>query len=399
MSKVLIELLEGLRLQFRGLWRAFLQELAKVGEIVGPLVAMIKEIKLEPLVEFLTERFALLILRVHGSDPGLEATRLVNRSLSEALMNEYKVISFVFLASIMTLAIFIALPLTYKALARSRLGVFISFNNLSRGVIAKKLARYLNAKKMIVYRLPFQAGAAHDDINGQVNEGIIEKCDCVVCLPGYGKSYVEYEVATATGARKPITLLISERNGTLPDTTTKSYPMFRLELTSQHQFRPLVTFLSHIGGDFSSTWYLCKKALCDPLTFGSSRRALLFGGICFLAVWASCAFDVIMHGLNLTDNLPEALKNKTPLILSHVVILSLLASIVLPICGYVFLFCRSLRRRFDAQRKARYESTHGQFKRDDWIGKIPGLDPGETLYECLFESALSTHREMNGKVT
>ncbi len=395
MSKVLIELVEGLRLQLRGLWISFQQEFAKLGEAFGPLVAVIKGIKFASLVEFITERIAQLIIRVHGTDSGLDTTRLMNQSLSEALETDYETVAWVLFVAVVTLLISIAL-LSYKWLTRRELGVFISFNNALRGDIAKELEQCLKAEGMDPQLVPFQQGAATDVINKEVY-GKLKKCDSFVCLPGDDESFVEKEVFGATAAHKPIVLLVSENNGSVPDTTLKHFPIFRLERTRLHQFRPLVTFLRHTGGDYRSTWYLCKKALCHPFSFGSSRRVVFFGGTCFLIVWAACAFDVIIHGRNLTRNLSLTAEPATSVFLSHMFFLGLLTFIGFVVCAYVLVFTVTLLLQLIAYWRARMELKEAQFRRADWEGLIPGLSPGEPLYECLFESALPTHRDAKGK--
>ncbi|MCS6306494.1 MAG: hypothetical protein H8K07_22955 [Nitrospira sp.] len=386
MSKALLELLDGLRLQFRGLRIAFQHEFAKLGEVVGPLAA-----KLESLVEFLTERFALLIIKIHGTDLGMGATSQLNHSLSEALRTDYEMVAWVLFGSVVVLVISIAL-LAFRWVTRGELRIFISYNDASRGDVAKELEQCLNAEKKIKAKCKdFQSGIANYALNKEICQKI-EECDSFVCLAGDNKTYVEYEVAWAKGARKPITLLISEHNGTVPDTTHWYFPVFRLERTRLHQFMPLVTFLRHTGGDYRSTWYLCKQALCHPFSFGSSRRAVLFGGICFLVVWAACAFDVIIHGRNLTQTTPVTAEPAT-YVLIHMFFLGLLAVISLVVCAYVLLFTVTLLLQLIAYWRARMDLKDAQFRRDDWEGLIPGLSPGGPLYECLFESVLPTHHD------
>jgi hypothetical protein len=45
------------------------------------------------------------------------------------------------------------------------------------------------------------------------------------------------------------------------------------------------------------------------------------------------------------------------------------------------------------QRRIKFRVGLGKFQRKDWIGRAPGLVPGEVLYESLFEISPVAHHE------
>jgi TIR domain len=399
MGELIVILLKGLTSKFAALSVKILAVSKTVAVKILALVAAAGVFFYESLPRLLPEylpRIATqLALRIVSNDPEVQkATFEMANELGQALWIDYFVIITVLVFCMISLLIFIVSPLTYKALSRSRLGIFISFNR-AREDIAEDLQKHLETAGARVFRIPFQEGATHQNIVMQATKGIKE-CDSFVCLPGDTQSYVEHEVLAATTAGKAVAFLISD-TGTLPNTADKRYPMFRLEPTIREQFQPLINFLSYVGADLKSTWKLCQRAVRNPFMSMSMGVALSLGGICLLVLWAYCYFKTVTNGQNLTNSVPAFAEVETPVILAQVFVLCLAASIAFLSLSYSSIVFVNLIRQFLARNKARLKTVAAQFNRNDWIGIVPDLSPGGNIYECLFETAPSAHHEIESK--
>ena len=86
-----------------------------------------------------------------------------------------------------------------------------------------------------------------------------------------------------------------------------------------------------------------------------------------------------------------------PVIVTHLFFLIVPASLCFLSVLYSTLFTSHLISQIRARKRARLKAIVGQFNRDDWIGKVPGLLPGKSMYECLFETAPFAHHEIERK--
>ena len=253
----------------------------------------------------IAERIALRFLAEKmANDPRVqEATSKMSLSLVQTIRIDYEVSLAVFAVCMIVLIVSVGSPLLWKTLSKRRLGVFISFSHM-REAIAEKLEQCLGAEGVRVCRIPYREDATHQDIVIQATDGI-KKCDGFVCLPAHSRSYVDHEVLAATAVEKPITFLVSETDGTLPDTADKRYPVFRLEPTARENFKPLTMFLSYIGADLQSTWKLCRRAVSHPFLTLSVRAVFAFGGFSIAGLWFYCYQHTNSLGQTLINSAPE----------------------------------------------------------------------------------------------
>jgi hypothetical protein len=107
---------------------------------------------------------------------------------------------------------------------------------------------------------------------------------------------------------------------------------------------------------------------------------------CFLHTYAEA--NELMHGN------PDADQIKTAVLIANVVVLCMLATLACFSCSYNLLVSVNLIRQHQAREMARLKTVTGEFNRDDWVGIIPGLDRGGSLYESLFEVAPLAHHEI-----
>jgi hypothetical protein len=376
----------------RATWLFFEGVLYWVKVMIGAVIGIIfSGIKFVGTALFEIYKFALPI-KITKSPDVQNATIEMSNSLLEALRLDYLIFTTVLAFSICFLIVSIVIPLSYKALSRRRLKVFVSFTRV-RENIAEDLHKHLEKFGAAVLRIPFRENAVHQDIVLQTPQSI-KKCDSFICLPGYAPSYVDHEVAAATISDKPIVFLISENSGTLPNTADKRYPVFRLEAVVQEQFKPLIEFLSYIGADLESTRKLCRYALCHPFMQISNALAVSVGVIGLISLWGYSFYRATL-GRNLTSDAFVMLER--PVELAHLALFVLLVSAAFVSSAYSVLFVRNLARQFRARNRARLKSIAAKFNRDDWIGIVPDLCPGAKMYECLFEAAPSAHHEAERK--
>jgi len=245
-----------------------------------------------------------LLLESLSNNPKIQAAAHETYvALRETLHTDYLVAWRVLLLSVALPVLFVLIALTYKALSRPKLDVFISFNR-TREDISENLQKNFEIAGAAVSRIPFQENVTHQDVVMQATKGI-KRCDSFVCLPGHTQSYVEHEVLAATTSDKPIVFVVSETSGTLPNTADKRYPVFRLEAAVSEQFKSLIEFLDYVGADLKSTWKLCRQAFRHPYMLVAKDMALFLGALCLLSLWAYCYYLTHVDVPNLTKGVPE----------------------------------------------------------------------------------------------
>lgn len=282
------------------------------------------------------------------------------------------------------------LPLAWRALSAWRRAVFVSFQN-EREAEAQRLASALDAARFRVLRLPYEPGAGHQRIVGTVND-MLRACDAVVCLPGRDTSFVEAEVAAATVARKPVVFLVSDR-GTLPNTADKRHPSFSLERSAARDHEPVGDFLHHVTQDFRSTWQLYRAAWAHPTVSLRFFQVLVAAGLAALLLFAVA----VAHGRHATAALGEppaelaALRWEVILMASLPLLLG--AMVLLPLAAWSALIARALWIQLRAARRAALRARSGEFAREDWVGFVPDMRPGQPVYEAMHASAPLAHHE------
>jgi hypothetical protein len=338
-----------------------------------------------------------VLLESLSNDPKIQAAAHETYvALRETLHTDYVVASSGLLLSVAFPVLFVSIALTYKALSRPKLDVFISFNR-TREAISEILQKNFEVAGAMVFRIPFQETITHQDVVEQAAKGI-KRCDSFVCLPGHAQSYVEGEVMAATTSEKPVVFVVSETSGTLPNTANKRHPVFRLETAVNEQFKSLIEFLDYVGADFKSTRKLCLQALRHPYMQAAKGITLGAGALCLLSLWAYCYYRINVVVPNLTIGAPELAMVERPVRLTHFFLLALVASAACVSFLYCSLFGSTLVRQFRARNRVRLRTIAAQFNRDDWIGVIPGLSPGTSMYECLFAAAPLAHHENERKL-
>jgi len=334
----------------------------------------------------------MAVLFVENSPQVHQAALEMASGLWQALQLDINIIISVIIISLILLAIFVLSPLAYKAISRPHLGLFISFNH-TREPIAEDIQKLFEKDGARVFRVAFQETAQHQQVIMKATKAI-QSCNSVICLPGLTESYVEHEVLAATTSNKPMVFVISEDQGTLPNTADKRYPVFRLEAAAKAQFRPLIEFLNYIGADLKSTFDICRRALRHPYMETSQTIILLVAAIGFVSLLTYYLYRVITTGQILAMENPAWSIVQGPVVASHCIVIMVLASIALLISLYCFLVFRNLLGQFTARQRARLKTIAAEFNRDDWIGIIPGLIPGTYIYDCLFATAPSAHHEI-----
>lgn len=189
--------------------------------------------------------------------------------------------------------------------------------------------------------------------------------------------------------------LLSEADGTLPNTADKRYPVFKLEESEAHKFEPLIRFLRYIGSDFTSLVELLRSSLgrAGGLLF-RTRRGWLILTLTLGAIAAFSYFDVQLQGasaaLKWDRHYPE---ERAAAVLANTMLFGGLGVFSLFTAEYAAVALASVRRQERAQKRAALEVSAATFLRDDWLGLVPGLENGSAMYQCMFERQALAHHE------
>lgn len=282
-------------------------------------------------------------------------------------------------------------PLLWRALWARRRRLFVSFQN-HREREAEDLQAALGRAGFRVLRMAYRPGAGHQQVVVGVNE-LLRRADAMVCLPGRGISFVEGEVAAATFAHKPVVFLVPQ-GGTVPNTADKRHPVFSQERSAGQGHAPVIEFLHLITQDFASARVLYRRAWRHPAVGLALGRVLLA-----LMLLALLLFGVaLVHGGSVIPEadlaaLPDARRLRWTAVLLMAVPLLLGAVLLLPLATWLVLVARSLWKQLGAARRAALRVRSGEFARADWVDVVPGMRPGQPLYEALLVAAPRAHHE------
>lgn len=369
--------------------------LARLAARTAALLALAAEtlwLALRQAPEHLDGVVEKLLFAMAGRSPAAqEAALQAFRACQEALRPFHAAALALGLAAVALVALATLPPLVLAALRCPRARVFVSFQH-DREAEAQALQHALAAAGLAVIRLPFAHGAGHQQIVGGVTQGL-QQAHLLVCVPGVRGSFADSEVLAATVARKLVSFVVSEISGRLPDTADKRYPVFRLERLAALGYRPLAQFLAHAAGDLRSTVQLVAQTLRHPRLAASLRRVLAWGAACAAAVTllgaARTAAALAAQGPALAGFEHEA---RLSMALS-LALLALLALAAAAAALYAGLAAWGLHGRLRLRRRLRLAGVQGEFRRDEWRGAMPGLEPGGAAYEALFDSAPIAHHE------
>ena len=69
------------------------------------------------------------------------------------------------------------------------------------------------------------------------------------------------------------------------------------------------------------------------------------------------------------------------------------AMVLLPLAAWSALVARALWIQLRAARRAALRACTGEFTREDWVGFVPDMRPGQPVYEAMRISAPMAHHE------
>lgn len=291
----------------------------------------------------------------------------------------------------------ICIPLVKRLLFKKRPYIFLSFQHM-RESLAVAVENALGREGFLVYRLPYQQEATHQNVVTEVNKAI-RRCDAVVCLPGSTESYVEIEVGAATHGFKPIAFAVPSQGGTLPNSADKRYPVFRLEAIEAELYKPLAAFLHYVVADLTSGLQQVWESARHPFVVIAGWSVLIVLLVMLLTLFLVLYFQAFSATEVLVAKGGAFAEVRAVTVLTTVGLLTALAAVVATVAGYTILVVAGVWRQRRAQRRASLKAGIAEFARDDWLGVIPGMQPGSKLYECLFDIVPLAHHEAHRLTT
>jgi hypothetical protein len=285
----------------------------------------------------------------------------------------------------------ILLPLIWRLMFRRRPKIFISFHH-SLESVSDLIQENLSKAGFEAMKIPFEVNAGHQQIIKKTQDAI-RSCNTMLCLPGPLDSFVAHEVSSATSLRKVIIFAVPEL-GRLPNTADKRYLVFRLEQIKQNNFKTLIPFLQYVSMDFRSGLRMLIESLIK--TFKSiSLKPLIKTSMYFgLGLFLICFFQAFNATNTLIDKGGELYSNQQlQVIFSSTLVLLGFAAVILPVATFTCITTRNFFRQWVAQRKAKLKIGKAEFNRNNWIGVVPGLNPGLPLFESLYDTAPKAHHE------
>lgn len=286
------------------------------------------------------------------------------------------------------LALLACLPLLWRGLRRRRPSVFVSYQH-EREDAAVALAQALERESFQVRRLPFDPEADHQQVVGEMQR-LQRGADALVCLPGQAQSAVDAEVYAAAVLRQPVVFLVAARGGSLPNAADKRYPVMDLKIVKEQGWATVAELLHHLTQSFRSARTLYARALSHSWLLMGLAPVLAVLLLVLLALMVAA----VVHGLALTqgqDGGATLLRVQSVLIGS--VVVTAVALVVLAFAVATLLVSWQLILLFRAARRASLHTGEAEFRREDWLGLVPGLQAGQPLYRALMAQAPLAHHE------
>jgi hypothetical protein len=145
--------------------------------------------------------------------------------------------------------------------------VFLSYHHSNYHQVLDFAASLRNAGFNPLF-VEFTTTPQHDKLLDEIYIKI-EIADFVICFPGLEPSFVESEISAAIAGKKPIFIILPQRNNGAPNTSQKSYPALTLENLQREQFASIFSILDYLYGDWRNT----VKLLCGRIKlFGSGTK-------------------------------------------------------------------------------------------------------------------------------
>jgi hypothetical protein len=314
------------------------------------------------------------------------------RQLAGTFVVHYSSVAQMLALACLALIAFVGIPLLVTYCLRRSINVFVSFNRALEG-IADGLQHALDAHGVGTIRIPYRADATHQEVVDSVSRGI-KRSNAFLCIPGASATFVESEVLAASTSGKVLIFLLSEGDGTLPNTADKRYPIFKLEKTRSQDFQPLVRFVRYLGRDFASVAELSVRSLQEAVDFFlTSARGRAVVGVTLVLAAGYCYFDIYRRGY-VTLSWAPANDARAAAILANTSLFFVLGLLAVSVVQYVGLVLFNRWKQSRTQKRATLEVAAATFNRDDWIGLVPGLEQNSPMYDCMFEGAALAHHEL-----
>jgi hypothetical protein len=149
--------------------------------------------------------------------------------------------------SLIIIIVLMSVYLLFNSRRWRRPTVFVSYQHLLDGV-ASELEQNLSQQHIKVIKLPFKKDPDHDSLLEDVKSSI-SRSDLIVCFPGEKASFVEYELAMASMAKKPMILVsTNEYIGRLPNTAKHGYPVINLNCLDEGGWNSFGRFCLYVTG-------------------------------------------------------------------------------------------------------------------------------------------------------
>jgi hypothetical protein len=325
------------------------------------------------------------------SDAGRAAMAQQLLALMQAFAGYWAVLKLLLVAVVAVLCGVLGWLLWKTAVARGR-RVFISFQH-EREPMAEQLEDVLLGHGFRVLRVRYEQGARHQKVLGHMQRSQ-RLARAVVCIPGDARSAVDHEVYAASVLQQPVLFLLKEEGGTLPDAADKRYPMLGLETVQAQGFETVAELLHYLTDDAQAARTVFRRAVQHPLAgqaLGSVLRALVLVAAVALVV-------AVAYGAAVTAGLGGAAGlHRAQAVVAMGVLATAAALVVLPLVCWVGLAAHHVYQQHRAMRRATLNAGDAEFSRDDWLELVPGLAPGQPLYQAMLNQAPLAHHEKQAR--
>jgi len=387
LRKIATEFFEALAPVFGG----FVGKIAYFTEQAIAKVLLALEHLFRALPDNLGEGISKILAQLFVRNPHQQdATMKLAGQISTSVGDSRHIIAMALLACLALTFCSLIAPMLYKWAFRRRLSVFVSFNRM-RTDVAETVHAFLEKRGFRVCRIPYDERAQHQVTLQKIVE-LLRQCQLMLCIPGPSYSFVESEVMAATTLGRPVVLLGSGADGTIPNTADKRYPVFQIEKLKEQDFAPIEPFLSFIGGDLRSVQRTCAQAFRQGATRGLSAVVMIGTAVAIAVLWIMC-FISVLNTPALLVAAPQDPMQKYIALTGPYVVLGIFASIALLCAVYCGCVILSLFEQMRAQRRAQLKLGTDEFRRDDWRDFLGNIASGDPIYQAMAETAPRAHHE------